>query len=262
MPRRIPQGILNERLARSKFALSRHAPDAALREFVEYYWILRWDLRGQEPHEQRVLPNLSVHASFFGKASGVFGPAHESFSHLLEGEVRGLGVRFRPGCFSPFLDRPVSSLADTSIPLTEIFGAEAERTQRVVSNAVSDAEMVSAVDRLLCTNVPILPKRARHAAEIVEVIAEEPAIVRVDQLAARSGTTSRTLQRLFRDHVGVSPKWAIRVYRFNDAAQRISAAADIDYAALAAELGYTDQAHFTRDFTAMVGTPPAQYGNG
>jgi hypothetical protein len=130
-------------------------------------------LRGQEPHEQHVLPNLSVHVSFFDNRSGIFGP-HEMFSHVLTGVVQGLvvqgpGVRFRPGCFSPFLDRPVSSVTDTSIPVSDIFGETAKHTQRVVSNADSEQEMVGAVDDLLCTNVPILPKRAARAAGIVDL---------------------------------------------------------------------------------------------
>jgi AraC-like DNA-binding protein len=191
--------------------------------------------------------------SFFDNRSGIFGPAHEMFSHVLTGVVQGLvvqgpGVRFRPGCFSPFLDRPVSSVTDTSIPVSDIFGETAKHTQRVVSNADSEQEMVGAVDDLLCTNVPILPKRAARAAGIVDLLASDPTIVRVDQLSAASSITVRTLQRLFGEHVGVSPKWAIRVYRFNDVA-------------LAADLGYSDQAHFTRDFTAAMGTSPGKPGS-
>ncbi|WP_307849519.1 helix-turn-helix domain-containing protein [Qaidamihabitans albus] len=79
-------------------------------------------------------------------------------------------------------------------------------------------------------------------------------------MSAATGLSVRTLQRLFPDCVGVRPKWAIRVYRLNDAAKRISTDPGLDYARLAAELGYSDQAHFTRDFAAVTGIPPAAYG--
>jgi AraC-like DNA-binding protein len=69
----------------------------------------------------------------------------------------------------------------------------------------------------------------------------------------------RRLQRLFSDYVGVGPKWVIRRYRLHEAAARAADGAGLDLVRLAAELGYADQAHLTRDFTAMVGVPPARY---
>ncbi|MFI9589448.1 helix-turn-helix domain-containing protein [Nonomuraea sp. NPDC052265] len=65
------------------------------------------------------------------------------------------------------------------------------------------------------------------------------------------------MQRLFRDYVGIGPKWVIRRFRLHEAAERVHQG--LDLATLAAELGYTDQAHLTRDFTAAVGMPPAAY---
>jgi AraC-like DNA-binding protein len=67
------------------------------------------------------------------------------------------------------------------------------------------------------------------------------------------------LQRLFAEHVGVGPKWVIRHYRLNEVKRRMAAGTAVDWAGLAAELGYADQAHLTRDFAAMVGEPPTRY---
>jgi AraC-like DNA-binding protein len=67
------------------------------------------------------------------------------------------------------------------------------------------------------------------------------------------------VQRLFAEHVGCTPKWAIRIYRLNDAAQRIAAEGEPDYAGLAVRLGYSDQSHFIRDFRAVTGQPPGEY---
>ncbi|MEO5873514.1 MAG: helix-turn-helix domain-containing protein, partial [Streptosporangiaceae bacterium] len=66
-------------------------------------------------------------------------------------------------------------------------------------------------------------------------------------------------QRLFAEYVGVSPKWVLRRARLQKAATRADRGDTIDWAALAAELGYADQAHLVRDFTATVGLPPARY---
>jgi len=107
-----------------------------------------------------------------------------------------------------------------------------------------------------------LPARDRNVdvvAALVRTMLEDPAVVRVDELAARHAMSPRTLQRLFRRYVGVSPKWVLQRYRLQEAAERIAEGRDGDWAATALELGYFDQAHFIRDFKALVGASPAQY---
>ena len=63
----------------------------------------------------------------------------------------------------------------------------------------------------------------------------------------------------FTGGVGVSPKWVLQRYRLHEAAERIAEGRDGDWAATALELGYFDQAHFIRDFKALIGASPAQY---
>jgi AraC-like DNA-binding protein len=69
----------------------------------------------------------------------------------------------------------------------------------------------------------------------------------------------RSLQQLFSDYVGVSPKWVLRRFRLHEAADRLASGEEPDLAALAHSLGYFDQAHFTADFRKLVGQTPANY---
>ncbi|MFF5990871.1 AraC family transcriptional regulator [Prauserella flavalba] len=255
---RIPQGILDERTAASAFELTRHEPAEPLRLFVQYYWIVRWDLRGRQAHRQRVLPNLSVHVSFSRSASGVWGPGRDVFSYLLDGRDQVLGVRFHPGCFRSFAGRPAEERA---LPLADVFGPQAVETEAAVLAATGTAEMVRLTDELLGKDVPELDAAGAQARDAVRLIAGDPGLTRVGALACATGLSVRTLQRLFADQVGVSPKWAIRVYRLSDAARRIADDPALGHARLASELGYSDQAHFVRDFTAVVGTSPARYAH-
>jgi AraC-like DNA-binding protein len=78
----------------------------------------------------------------------------------------------------------------------------------------------------------------------------------VDVLAAELGVTVRTLQRRFDRHLGVGPKWVLRRCRIQDALGVIEDGGEVDWAALAIELGFADQSHFTNAFTALVGAPP------
>ena len=83
--------------------------------------------------------------------------------------------------------------------------------------------------------------------------------VPVSQVAALAQMSGRSLQRAFADYVGAGPKWVIQRYRLQDAAARAAAAESVDWSNLAVELGFADQAHLTRAFTATVGAPSAIY---
>jgi AraC-like DNA-binding protein len=94
---------------------------------------------------------------------------------------------------------------------------------------------------------------------IVARIMGERQITRVADLVSRTGIGERRLRRLFAEFVGVHPKWVIQRYRLHEAAERLAADEDVKLAALALELGYFDQAHFARDFRAIVGRTPAAH---
>jgi AraC-like DNA-binding protein len=119
--------------------------------------------------------------------------------------------------------------------------------------------MVTDAEALLNSVRPERDPVAEQAADMVACITADPALRRVDELSAASGLTARSLQRLFADYVGVSPKWVMRRARLHEAAERADSGELVDWAQLAADLGYADQAHLTRDFTTTIGVPPTRY---
>ena len=268
------RGVLRPEEAATRFRLVRHSPSAALAPFVEYYWVPRWDLRGEPPYAQTILPHPNVHLVFEVSGAGIFGVDRRLFTRSLTGQGRVLGVRFRAGCFRPFWQAPISQLTDRVVPAARLFGGCAEKTRQAItgagaaaksvvssSAAVSsvDAEMVGYAEALLCSVRPERDSVAEQAADLVACITADPALRRVDELAAASGMTARSLQRLFADYVGVSPKWVMCRARLHEAAERADSGEQVDWAELAASLGYADQAHLTRDFTATIGVPPTRY---
>ncbi len=234
-------------------------PAPPLREYVQYYWIVRWDLRGRPPHEQRVLPNLSTHVVFGTASAGVWGPSRSVFAHVLRDRGLALGVRVVPGCCGAVLGLPARDLRDGPRSLADVLGRAVRETEDAVRRERDDSELASVADALFTERIRPLTNSERRARDAVALIAGDPALTRVDDLAARTGMTVRALQRLFTTHIGTGPKWAIRVYRLGDAEARLSSDSPPSQAELAAELGYSDQAHFARDFTSLVGTPPASY---
>ncbi|UNT00858.1 helix-turn-helix domain-containing protein [Streptomyces tubbatahanensis] len=124
-----------------------------------------------------------------------------------------------------------------------------------------DAEegRVAALDAFLLSLSPRTDPAAEQAMALADRIRTDRTVLRVERLAADEGVSVRTLQRLFATYVGVSPKWAILRYRVHEAMERATAWPPTDWAQLAGELGYSDQAHLVRDFTAAVGVTPTAY---
>ncbi|MFE2879011.1 DUF6597 domain-containing transcriptional factor [Streptomyces roseus] len=253
------RGVLHPGQAQAVLSLSRHEPSLELARFVEFYWLVRWDRRGQRAHEQKVLAHPNVHLVFEDPGAHVYGVDRSLFVRRLEGAGHVLGVKFRPGGFRPFIGRPVTELADRVVPAAEMFGRDVHRINEAVLHGSDDPALTSHVESFLLARLPEPDPIAEEVAAMVEHVTADSGLRRVDQLAEECGVTVRRLQRLFYEYVGASPKWVLRRARLHEAAQRADRGTNIDWAALAAGLGYADQAHFTRDFTAAVGTSPARY---
>jgi AraC-like DNA-binding protein len=257
-------GVLHAGAAATRFTLHRYPPSGDLAPFVDFCWVIRWDLRGQPPHEQQILPHPNVNLAFEAAGPAVYGVDRKIFTRRLSGKGKALGIRFRPGGFRPFNSRPIFTLNDRVVPAARLFGPAADEACSVVMAAEADDEMIAAAAALLRGFGADADPAIEQAAELVKRITEDQGLRRVAQLADASGLSARKLQRLFSDYVGVSPKWVMRRARLHEAALRVEAEgpASVDWAVLAADLGYADQAHLTRDFTATLGMPPTRYAAG
>lgn len=259
------RGVLHPARAAELITVDRLAPDPAVARSVEYYWLVRWDLHGLPPYEQKVLSHPNVHLVFEAPRARVYGVDRSLFVRRLEGAGHVLGARFRPGAFRALAGHPVRGLADRSVPAAEYFGPEADRLNAEILGTPhgpgTPAALTALADAFLRPRLPAPDPVAAEVAAMVDRITGSPDLFRVDELAAELGLTVRRLQRLFAEYVGASPKWVLRRARLHAAAERAAAEGGLDLAALAVELGYADQAHLTRDFTAAVGVPPARYAS-
>jgi AraC-like DNA-binding protein len=221
-------------------------PSPELTHYVEGYWVASW--RYAEPYRQLIVPYPNVHLTFQDGRATVRGVSSGHQVRVLEGCNRVFGVSFRPGCFRPFLGSSVAAITDRSIDAGAVFAAEPP-----------DPVDAAGVDRFLMAQLPRRDDTALAAADMVARIAADPAVLRVGVLAEELGTSVRRLQRLFAEYVGIGPKWVIRRYRLREVTERLASGAQVDWASLAAELGYADQPHFVRDFTDMFGESPTRY---
>jgi len=253
-----PKGLLNLELVEERVRLGRYFPSHDdVKFFVEHYWIVEWDLRGLPAFTSETLPYPSVHVVLERGNSRVFGPQTGKFSRILRERGIVFGIKFKPGGFHPFVEAAVSRFTNRSIPLDGVleYGGLLEDS---VLPLEDDRLMVDAAETLLRQRLPQPDPHVPFLVEIVERVAVDRSIVRVDQIVSQVGMGARALQRLFREYVGVTPKWVIQRYRLFEAAERL-ASGDAAGARVARELGYFDQAHFIRDFKAHVGKSPGAF---
>ncbi|GAA2454677.1 helix-turn-helix domain-containing protein [Streptomyces pulveraceus] len=268
-PRRDTRGIVDAPSLFTQVRFRRREPAAGLRPYLEHYWLIDWDL--SEPYASHLVPHPSVNLVFqrYGGGDGparaedagfaeVSGIGLELFTQKLEGRGRVCGVQFRPGGFRQFApDRPVSEWTGRRLPADEVFTPPAPASD-VLGPADEDAR-VAALDTYLLALGPEPDPQAERAMALVDLVRTDRTVRRVDELARAEGLSSRSLQRLFAAYVGVGPKWVILRYRIHEALERAESDRRVDWAELAAELGYSDQAHLVRDFTATVGVPPTAF---
>jgi transcriptional regulator GlxA family with amidase domain len=115
---------------------------------------------------------------------------------------------------------------------------------------------INTAETFLARRADALPPEAARIRDAVEQIERDHSLLRVTDVAALLRIDIRTLQRLFRRHVGVSPKWVVRRFRLHEAAELLRSVNPPSLADLALSLGYADQAHFARDFKLATGKTP------
>lgn len=256
---KFPKGVLHALIAEKMFSLNRLQPSAEIGYFVQHYWIVRWDLRGQAPYSQVVIAHPNVNLVFEKGASGVFGVAKTTSSHLLKEQGWVFGIKFKPGGFYPFLQAPVSTLTGGVISLEEVFGVETAPMEAEILSLTDDAAMVGRAEAFLTAHLPERDPNTALISEIVQMIQQDRTILKVEDVVRLSGMNKRTMQRLFDRYVGVSPKSVIQRYRLHEAAEHMDQGTAGDWLDLSIALGYYDHSHFIRDFRSIVGVSPEQY---
>ena len=175
----------------------------------------------------------------------------------MDGAQSGVQVAVHPlGCAALF-GLPAAELVNVDMDLAAVTGAAvvAELRERL-QLASSWPARFAALDEVLSRR---LRQRPAHpdVAYVFARLVETGGTVAVADLAGEVGWSARHLTEKFRAEVGLRPKEAARVARFDRARRRLRPGTRL--ADLAAQTGYFDQAHLAREFHALAGCPPSRW---
>jgi AraC-like DNA-binding protein len=235
----------------------RIAADPAIADLVEWHWIVAWDQRGEEPARREVLPDPSVNLAIEPAGRLLYGVGSGHDVRLLADHGVVIGTKFRPGGFSGFIPGPVSELTGRVLTLPEAFGAAGEDLDTALAAAPEIPDAVAVVTDFLRRHRPAPDPGRELAMTIVEAMRSAGPDATVAGIARAAALSPRSLQRLFALHVGATPKSVLQRFRRQQAVDLLGEPGAPTLARIAAELGYSDQAHLARDFRATLGRSPS-----
>lgn len=247
------------------FAIARYPMSPDLVDLARRFWIPVWDVPVGSQAPQRVLqyPVCLVvishtYARFYGVMSGVS-------ETVLERRGWAVGLMLQPAAGYAVTQAPVRRLTDRWVELTDVAGLPGASLTREVRAAMADdpeSEASHTTARRAVEDAlrPLLPvdEEGLLVNAVVGHVEHTPDLLRVEDLCVRFDISERALQRLLSRRIGLSPKWLIRRRRLHEAADRLRDEGT-SLAGIAADLGYADQPHFTRDFRTATGLTPGEF---
>jgi len=257
--------------------LSHHyIPGPPLSDFVDLFWL--YDGYRQPHKKERLLPDGSMElvvnlnedrARVYDRhdtdkfqtlrGSLVVGAHSEFFVIDTAQQYTVAGVHFKPGGAFPFFDPPAGELHNTLVSLESLWGGLADELRTRLLEARTPQARFGVFESVLLRRAR--QRLARHPA-VAFALREfhgVPHTRTIADVTAHIGLSSRRFIDVFTDQVGLTPKLFCRVRRFQRALRLSSQGQAVDWAAVAADCGYFDQAHFIHDFRAFSGINPSAY---
>ena len=170
----------------------------------------------------------------------------------------GVGIGLTPAGAYALFGTPMHELTNVLADLTELIGDRAERLADRLMHIPDWAGRFRLLDRLLPQLIQAGPEQADEVARAWQRLGQSSGRITVAELAEDVGRSDRYLEMRFRDQIGVSPKTAARILRFQRAVRIATVSGSLAWAEVAARCGYVDQAHLNRDFRRLAGCTPTE----
>jgi AraC-like DNA-binding protein len=167
-----------------------------------------------------------------------------------------VSVSFALGAARSFFATPLALTRDELVPIGDLWGRGAASLRERLLEARTPHDMLRTMEETLLAQMtdPIIGDPGITAAARA-LSSGAP----VGEVAAALGLLPRTMRRRFIAQVGLTPKRFARVQRLQRVVRRLDGQTQIDWAAVAAEHGYSDQPHLADEFRDLAGVTPSEY---
>jgi AraC-like DNA-binding protein len=233
---------------------TRHDADARLSDRVDGYWTVTV----AEPVVRlRMIPDGRIDAivDLDTREAFVSGPSHRPFDVEHVRPTRLLGATMSPEAAATFLGAGIGPLGPGWRPLESLLGPLAIRIVEQIVAFESIQAKIAALETILLARIGVADRRVSRA---IGEVRRSGGRIGVAALSRSSGASQRNLVRLFDQWVGLPPKTFARIARVQEVMRRMRESPQSSLKALAAELGFADQAHMSREVKRITGIQPGQ----
>jgi AraC-like DNA-binding protein len=249
------------------------APPNDLASIIECFWFLEHDYRAAFHTHEHLWATVHAELIFsFGAryylktgtgkrelpANLFIGPCQKSLVLYSKGFTGFIAIRFKPWGVFPFSIKPITELTDNIAPADEVFGDEINCLIRRM-NGQDRARKIELIRQYFQEKFSATSKAKIASAPMGGKINSANGMIRISELAKHFQVDSRQLERIFRAQTGLTAKMFARIVRFNRAKRMIESDPNIDLSRLTYETGYSDQAHFSKNFRELFDYSPADF---
>ena len=254
-------------------------PGPRLRPFVKILWASDQAVSpgSVAADRERVLPTGGMHLVFrlsdhpLRLFNDIIDPIGYRVGHMIVGGARAsfyvreisqpvssVGAQLRPGTAELLFGVPAGELAGRHTPLEDLWGPSAVEARERLIEAGGLQPRLDVLEALLAARLPTV--RGLHPA-VAQALERFTTTADVRQAVKESGYSHRRFIALFHRGLGLTPKLYCRVLRFQEALEQVAAHAAASLVEVALDAGYSDQAHFNREFREFAGVSPGNTAN-
>lgn len=253
-----------------------HFPKLPLSQFVENIWLVQGFVADYT--REKILPDGAIELiiDLDNRPKTIFDDeASENFRTVSKGWISGertryivigadsnqsmVGIRFRPGGAYPFFPFPISELSESVTELELIWGGLVDEIREQLAAIDDPRARLVRLESLLLSQARRSLEANRLIAFAVHQLQHSPQFLAIRDLANTIGITQKHLISQFEKVVGLKPKSFARVCKFQKVVSLIERESQIEWAAIASDCGYYDQAHFIHEFQSFSGLNPTAY---
>ena len=242
-------------------------PTQELSPFIECYW--SWQVKPNDHALEDILPDAApefiVHFGsipFVLSESGewrqqhpafLYCAAHKTLTLSVREPMRLFAVRFRPWGVSRFSNVSMANMIDRPVPPFESLNELGDELEKRLRSVRSDTSRVAVTDRFLTNALQAYSRIEPRLKMLLDAV--DGGRCSSAEIARKLSMSDRSFNRLWKDVVGIQPRKFIQLMRFHNALEMIDDG--VKLIQVAADCGYSDQAHMARQIKVITGLPPS-----
>jgi AraC-like DNA-binding protein len=249
-----------------------YSPNQALQPFIAQFWTGSFNSANSGRQSMRIIPNgyveLIIHLTdqhcdlhdHYGWSQSpdytIIGLHTHPYEVQFAREVKVFAIRFMPEGVYNIFGVPAAEFKEGYNDMSLVLGNEFRTFSEQLREKSSTNEMISFTEEYLIKTTLRSRKDINYVNRAAALIRSTKGKIRIEDLPELVHISLRQLQRAFKDKIGVSPKHYLRLSRINEVHRLLEEEHSLNLTQIAYQSGYTDQAHFIRDYKSITGHKP------